>query len=155
MTATETLQQAIQGVLTEKALSAEAISAVQSILEENKTLGEVNKSLIESAKKIADQNIKLTEENTMWKTRAAAVEQKESDVKEREFRQELKDSEVSFTNLRLQDMKEVMGLVFKNTNIRKSITSHVVLPPPTKDQYNNTVYPSASEVNDSEVITEE
>jgi uncharacterized protein (DUF342 family) len=149
MTAQEVLQSAIQGVLTEKALSAEAIEAVKVLIEENKGLKEQAATMMENFDALQDQCRSLRDVNLELVSRESAVSARELAVRVRENKADLLDLTVEYERKRLEDIKQVVSLVFKNSSLKKQVFSNVPVAVPTSG-YTTSLNGSSTETIEEE-----
>lgn len=145
MTSQEILQQAIQGVLTEKALSPEAITAVKNILDENNSL-KINKDELTKRLETSEKrNSELVHEIQMLKIKEADILNREQEIVVREKKADLLDLTVKYEQTRVQDVKGMFETVFRNTVLRKNVNANVANPNYTQDAYNSTHNESTQE----------
>lgn len=149
MNAKEILEQAVNGVLQEKALSKEAIDAVQQVLAENEDLKAGNESLRELT---ANQEKSLAiaqKKNAEYDSLVDALAAREKALQERENKADLLDLQVEHAKIRVADLKEITGLVFRNTVLKKTMYNSSQVPMPSGGYMNNVTE------NSNETISEE
>lgn len=120
----------IEGLIIEKSLSLDVIEIVRNIQSEHLQLTERNKKLIQDIelrderfnkkdKELEDTLLKLdgvSKELTIYKSREDEFIKSENTIA-------LKNKDVDSANRVSQEIKEIVGLVFKNTTIKKSMFS--------------------------------
>ena len=119
------LEQAINGVLQEKALSKEAIDAVQQILAENVALKQNDENTNKALNVSLEENRKLVTENIALKAESKSVSDREKAVAEREKKADLLDLTVQYEKIRVGDAQRFIETIFRNTIIRKNVTTSV------------------------------
>lgn len=125
MTAQQILEQAINGVLQEKALSKEAINAVQAILTENENLKVNNESLNRNSNDLATKLEAAETKNREFVTREANLVEREKTVTERERKQDLLNLTITYEQTRVSDIKSFIETVFRNTVVRRNVSASV------------------------------
>lgn len=154
MDAQETLDQAIQNLVTEKTLSAEALEALKNIVDENKRLKssqqlseETIARLNQMVRDLAAQVSELTTQEGAVKAREVAVTEREKEIQKLEFT-------AQYAELRRNDVIDMFRTVFRNPIVRTTVQkTHISAP--NKDQYGNIIYPTHTTVNDSEIVEQE
>ncbi len=125
----------IEGLIIEKSLSLEVIQIVGKIKEEHAQLTKENEKLVEEGKEKDNNylNLKKYTDEIFSKLNQSEKELSTYKDREKEFNNSehktalvLKDKESS--DRALSEVKEVVGLVFKNTIIRKGINKSTTVP---------------------------
>ena len=156
----EQLNEVLQKLLTEKTFSPETLEIVQKLDSDFKSLQEENKKLEEQIKQdgISFSDLKKQKETleliaNEYKERTELLVAREKAVLEIEHDKALLQKDVACHKAVSDNVKEVVGLVFKNTTVRKSVCSNY---PVVKRGYNgNSDYMEQVTKNDSIQETEE
>lgn len=141
----ENLLKQIEGLIIEKSLSLGVIEIVRKIQAEHATMTEKNKTLEETIK-LKDEQIKslsginekdLREINSLLQ-QVNKFKEREKEFIDSEHTIALKDKDVTGANNTLSSIKDIIGMVFKNTVIRESVC-HSESGSNNQGYYNNTV----------------
>lgn len=149
----------IEGLIIEKSLSLDVIEIVRNIQSEYANAIEDNKKLTENIKfefeRYTQEHEKLVV--TLGELDGANTELTKYKAREKEFinsehSHALKNKDVDSANLVLKEVKEVIGLVFKNTIIRERVNKSVGHMISTNGNYPTSHTTCDSETKDVEAI---
>lgn len=156
----ENLLKQIEGMIVEKSLSLDVIEIVRKIQSEHASLTEQNKFLEKTIEFKGKEILSLQEANTTAQntivsltTKVTGYEQREDEFKKSEHTIALKNKDVDSSNRAIFEIKEVVGMVFKNTNIRKTVTGTDYVGVPGANGCNG--YMQNMPKNDTEIVTED
>lgn len=156
------LNDLLQKILTEKTLSVEAMDVVKNLSKEHKELKELVELKQELIKNRDEEIGVLKEENTKLKNSIDSWLQKESNLVDREkavtdieHQKELLNKDITHQKERSDEMKEVFGIVFKNTITRKKVQGQVpVAVPGFKGNYGSDTQPYVTQSSSMEEVIE-
>jgi len=154
------LKELLDGLVAEKSLSFEVLEQLRKVKTESDSLLSENKLLKDTLVLKDEQIARLGETvNTQhltikdWEIREAKLEEREKAVLDIEHKNEIANLKTEHAVGTLNQVKEVVGMVFKNTTLRTGIMKSTSEPVGT-DQYGNTRW--ANSTNDyTEVRNEE
>lgn len=147
----EKLDKIIEGLVVEKSLSLEVFQRLQEIKSESENVLERNINLEEEINVLKNNNdlyLKTIEdlkfELSKWIQKESDLVDREKKVLDLEHLIQLKDKDVEIANNVSNAIKDVVGLVFKNTIIRKGINKSVSVPVSVngyvQNSYTNEIY---------------
>ncbi len=156
------LNELLQKILTEKTLSVEAMDVVKNLSSEHKILQETvesNKKVIEKRdeeiRKLIEENTNLKGEVTSWLEKESNLVGREKAVADIEHQKTLLQKDVDHNKERADEMKEVFGIVFRNTITRKRVQGQIpVAVQGFKGNYGSDTQPYVSQANTQEEIIE-
>lgn len=133
--ANEDLKKLIDDLVLEKSLSFDVMDQVRKIKEQSDNLITENsalkaqvdsnsKSIIEKDNKIAELNVTIDD----WKKRESSLFTRETIVLDVEHKNQIEQLKATHANETLIQVKEVIGMVFKNTVLRESVNRSVSVP---------------------------
>jgi len=156
----EKLNQIIESMVAEKSLSLEVFQQLKEVKEQSDLIAKENTALREASivtqntiSKLQDDIIKLNHRNAEWAKREEELVTREKAILDSEHQLALKDKDVEKAQAVSNNIKEIVGIVFKNPTLRTGIMKSTSEPVGV-DQYGNTKWAS-SENNYTEVKTEE
>lgn len=141
------LTKQIEQMIIEKSLSLEVLTIVNQIKEEHAVLLQSEKEKIETIRKANETITELMGGQKLMQAEidALKVELKLYQVREAEFNKSehtiaLKDKDVASSERALHEVKNVVGMVFKNTIVREGIARSSSVPVVVNGytQYENT-----------------
>jgi hypothetical protein len=133
------LQIIIKKILTEKTFSVDALSAIKdldkehtSLLKEHEDTKETVEIQAKQIKELLTEISKYTGLESEVRLRELMVKTKESELIDRENKLQLKelraDLTEAFSSATVNNLKEFVSLVFRNTQVRKSVNSYTNEP---------------------------
>lgn len=139
---TDRLNAIIQDASLEGTLSKRAIDQFQTLLEENTELKEKNESQRKQLSSLRDDLGVLNNRSEVMRNELESYQARESELVDRERQQEVLEMSVKYEQKRVDDHKNMVALVFRNTVLK----SNVVLPGRDGfvDQYGTTQYGESS-----------
>ncbi len=124
----EKLKELIDGLVTEKSLSFEVLEQVRKVKETSDELIKTNtiqgEQLLEFGKKeknLLEEISILSKEISGWKVRESSLIEREKAVLDIEHENEIEKLKAKHSSDTLKEVKEVVGMVFKNTVLRESV----------------------------------
>lgn len=145
------LQQLIENLVAEKSLSFEVLEQLKKIKDQSDFLIKENQDQAEKIKRyqesITEKDSKILELSNKlgdWSHREGELIGREKAVLQLEHEKEISELKVTGAQATLSSVKEIVGLVFRNTSVKKSIYTH---KPLIRDGYStgNTATESATE----------
>lgn len=154
------LKELLDGLVAEKSLSFEVLEQLRKVKTESDELVKENYLLKETVTKQQENISKLGAEINAqhsiikdWEIRKAELEKREKNVLDIEYKNQIANLKTEHALGTLNQVKEIVGMVFKNTTLRTGIMKSTSQPVGT-DQYGNTRW--ANSTNDyTEVRNEE
>lgn len=129
------LQNIIDGLVAEKSLSFDVLDQLKSVKDESTRLQEKSKEtsdLLNSCKNEIETKrlsiVDLESKNKVLIEKIVAYEKREDELKHFEHQKELFSVREQSALNRLNDVKEVFSIVFKNTITRESVTKSTNTP---------------------------
>jgi len=125
----EKLKELLDGLVAEKSLSFDVLEQLRKVKTESDELIKVNLDRLEIIKardtQINQNNSKINELNALvnnWQARDNALIKREQAVLDIEHKNEIEKMKAEHANSTLIQVKEIVGMVFRNTSIKKAIT---------------------------------
>lgn len=154
------LKELLDGLVAEKSLSFEVLEQLRKVKTESDELVKENYLLKETVTKqqenISELAGKLNTQHSVikdWEIREAELEKREKNVLDIEHKNEIANLKTEHAIGTLNQVKEVVGMVFKNTTLRTGIMKSTSEPVGV-DQYGNIQWANSNN-NFTEVRTEE
>lgn len=123
------LKELLDGLVAEKSLSFDVLEQLRKVKTESDELIKTNllqAKLLEERQlgldKFAGTVVGLKSEITSWKNREDSLVEREKAVLDIEHKNEIEKMKATHSENTLMQIKEIVSMVFRNTNIRKSIT---------------------------------
>lgn len=123
------LKELLDGLVAEKSLSFDVLEQLRKVKTESEELVKANFLFGESIKEKDKLNASLTAEIAKlgaeivaWKAREESLITREKAVLDIEHRNEIEKMKAEHANSTLNQVKEIVGMVFRNTSIKKAIT---------------------------------
>lgn len=123
------LKELLDGLVAEKSLSFEVLEQLRKVKIESEELIKTNlllgESILQKDKLINEKNSEI---NTLtilvkkWSDREDDLIKREKNVLDIEHKNEIEKLKAENSAKTLLEIKEIVGMVFRNTNIRKTIT---------------------------------
>jgi predicted nuclease with TOPRIM domain len=144
----ENIQKIIEDLAANNSFSAKAMKQFTEMRDELESLESTNnylrrgkKELEDDLKRIEKSRDELVNENMDLKSELAHYHTRESELQDRESQAEVLSMTVAYERMRVDDHKNMVGLIFRNTEIRKRVFGQelVAMPgtPDETDQYGN------------------
>ena len=119
----------------------EVLADYERLKEEYKTLEYNKNTLIDQRDKEIKNNRALSEENILIKSKAGDLDKREAEVSAREseakLRERILELKEKHADQRIEDNLNVVGLIFRNTELRKTMFDKLDVETP--DQYGNSL----------------
>ncbi len=126
------LKELLDGLVAEKSLSFEVLEQLRKVKTESEELAKNNFLLGENIKELDIRIQKLTKENTIltteitqWKADEAGIVVRENAVRDIEHKNEIEKLKATHSESTLNQVKEIVGMVFKNTVVRETVNKNV------------------------------
>ena len=156
----EKLKELLDGLVAEKSLSFDVLEQLRKVKTESDELIKVNLDRLEIIKardtQINQDNSKINELNALvnnWQARDNALIKREQAVLDIEHKNEIEKMKAEHANSTLIQVKEIVGMVFRNTSIKKAITGTENIV--QGGGVNSSSYSEPKTLNKLETLTEE
>jgi len=154
------LKELLDGLVAEKSLSFDVLEQLRKVKTESDELIKTNLDRLEIIKardiQINQNNSKINELNALvnnWQARDNALIKREQAVLDIEHKNEIEKMKAEHANSTLIQVKEIVGMVFRNTSIKKAITGTENIV--QGGGMNSSSYSEPKTLNKLETLTEE
>lgn len=153
------LKDLMDGLIAEKSLSFEVLEQLRKVKTESEELVKINLeqqfTIAQKDSKIEDltqDNAKLSTSILDWNVREQSLITREKAVLDIEHKNEIEQLKATHANKTLEEIKSVVGIVFKNTSVKRNLNGNTPLVTQTGNGYTTVTSGSKYE---TEEITEE
>lgn len=124
----EEINKLVDDLIVEKTFSLEIVEKIKKMRDDFLAMEEKEKQTSERNSELTTQNSKLVEENNRLKAHDEGVTNREKVVAEKEAKQALQDLKLEHAVDKHKEMKELLGIVFKNPVVRETAYKNTNVP---------------------------
>jgi len=134
------MNEVLKDVVQDAALTTEMLENIRQLIADNETMEKLNKSLNDDNNKLSMDLKSATDRARVLVTQNYVFMDREEQLQKRELKADLIDMYAEHQKQRVEDHKEMVALIFRNTRHMESVSrndSGVI--PHHIDQYNNSL----------------